>query len=78
MTLPFIRLVFDSLLVHASDTELVPTCSECLFYLIAMFPAEFEPILLERAAKCTAQQQEKIKVSFQPVFDTQKVWKNIF
>jgi len=72
VTLPFIRLVFDSLLVHASDTELVPICSECLFYLIAMFPAEFEPILLERAVKCTAAQQDKIKVSFQPVFDTQK------
>ena len=38
-----------------------------------MFPSEFEPILLERAVKCTAEQQNKIKVSFQPVFDTQKV-----
>ena len=84
VTLPFIRLTFDSLLVHASDTELVPVCSETLFYLVAMFPSEFEPILLERAVKCTAEQQNKIKVSFQPVFDTQKVsptikaWSKLF
>ena len=34
VTLPFIRLVFDSLLVHASDTELVPVCVGDLHFCI--------------------------------------------
>lgn len=70
--LPFIRLVFDSLLVHASDVELVPVCSESLFYLICSFPNHFEPVLNEKSQQCTQEQKDKINQSFMPVFQQKK------
>lgn len=70
--LPFIRLVFDSLLVHASDVELVPVCSESLFYLICSFPNHFEPVLNEKSQQCTQDQKDKINQSFMPVFQQKK------
>ena len=70
--LPFIRLVFDSLLVHASDYNLVPVCSQSLFYLVVSFPSYFEPILEEKSHRCTPEQKQKIQQSFQPVFIEKK------